>query len=87
MSVVLSCTYLCLLRVHHFLVGHIALVTDKKLVDTLSSISVDLLQPLLDVVKGVLVGHVIDDNDAVCTSVVGRCNRAEAFLAGGIPLK
>lgn len=87
MSFVLFCAYLCLLRVHHFFVGHIALVTDKKLVDTLSSISVDFLQPLLDVVEGILIGDIVDDNDTMCSSIVRRCDGAETLLAGRVPLK
>lgn len=68
------------------LVRHIALVTDKQLVDTLSGVSVDLLQPLLDVVEAVHVGDVVDDANTVGTSVVRRSDSSESLLAGGIPL-
>lgn len=69
------------------LVRHVALVADKQLVDALGGIAVNLLQPLLDVVERVHVGHIVDDADAVSATVVGRGDSAEAFLAGGIPLK
>lgn len=38
------------------LVSQIRLVTDEKLVDTFDGVSVDLLQPLLDVREGVYKG-------------------------------
>lgn len=69
-----------------FLVLHITLVADQKFVDTLSSIAINFLQPLLDVVERVHVGHIVDNADAVCSSVVRRCDRSESFLASSIPL-
>ena len=35
----------------NFLICNITLVANKKLIDTFGSITVDLLQPLLDIVK------------------------------------
>ena len=55
----------------NLLVGHIALVTDEKLVDALGGVAVNLLQPLLDVVERIHIGHIVDDADAVGTAVVG----------------
>lgn len=78
--------YLCDCVLHDLLVRHIALVSYEKLVHALGSVSVDLLQPLLDVVEGVHVGDIVDNADAVGATVVGRRDRAEAFLASGIPL-
>ena len=63
-------TYLCDCVLNHLLVRHIALVADQELIDTLSGVSVDLLQPLLDVVEGVHVGHIVHDADTVGTTVV-----------------
>jgi hypothetical protein len=37
----------------HFLAGQIALVTNEQLVHALNGVTVDLLQPLLDVGEGV----------------------------------
>lgn len=68
------------------LVRHIALVADEQLVDALSGVAVDLLQPLLDVVERVHVGHIVDNADAMGATVVGGGDGAEALLAGGIPL-
>lgn len=67
------------------LVRHIALVAYKQLVDTLGGVSVDLLQPLLDVVEAVHVGDIVDHTDAVSTSVVRRSNSSESFLASRVP--
>lgn len=62
--------YLCNRVLDDLLVRHIALVAYEQLVDTLSSISVDLLQPLLDVVEAVHVGDIVDNADTVGASVV-----------------
>lgn len=62
--------HLCNSVFHDLLVFHIALVTNKQLVNTLGGVSVDLLEPLLDVVEGVHVGHIVDDANSVCATVV-----------------
>lgn len=56
---------------HDLLILHIALVANKQLVDTLSSVTIDFLQPLFDVVEGVHVRHIIDNTNAMGTTVVG----------------
>ena len=43
------------------------------------------MQPLLHVVEGLVVGDVVDDDDAVGSAVVGRGNGAEALLPRGVP--
>lgn len=52
------------------LVRHIALVAHQQLVHALGGIAVNLLQPLLDVVEAVHVGDIVDDTNAVSSSVV-----------------
>ncbi len=79
-------TYLGDLVVDYLLLRHIALVADEQLVDALGRIPVDFLQPLLDVVERVHVGHIVDDADAVGAAVVRGGDCAEALLAGGVPL-
>lgn len=54
------------------LVNQVGLVTNQKLVDILAGVAVDLLQPLLDIVEGLLVGDIIDDDDTVSSTVVRR---------------
>lgn len=55
----------------NLLIRHIALVAYEQLVDTLSGISVNLLEPLLDVVERLHIGDIVDDADTVGTTVVG----------------
>lgn len=78
--------YLCHGVLDNLLVRHIALVTDKELVDTLGGVAVDLLKPLLHVVERIHVGHIVDDTDTVGTTIVGRGDGTETLLTGGIPL-
>jgi NADH:ubiquinone oxidoreductase subunit K len=70
-------TNLSLLILNLTLIGQIALVTDKELVNVLASISVNLLQPFLNVVERLEVCDVVNDDDTVSTSVVGRSDGSE----------
>lgn len=70
----------------NLLVRHIALVTHQKLVNAFGCVAVNFLQPLLDVVERVHVGHIVNDADAVGTAIVRGCDSTETLLAGGIPL-
>ena len=79
-------THFCDCVLNHLLVRHIALVADQEFIHALCSVAVDLLQPLLDVVEAVHVRDIVDDADAVSAAIVRRCDGAEAFLAGSIPL-
>jgi hypothetical protein len=81
-----SAAYLCYGVLDDLLVRHIGLVADQELVDALGGVSVNLLQPLLDVVERVHVGDIVDDADAVGAAVVRGCDGAEALLAGRVPL-
>lgn len=56
---------------HNFLVFHVALVAHKQLVDTFGCIAIDFLEPLLDVVERIHVGHIIDNTDTMSATVVG----------------
>ena len=56
--------------IDHFFGGQVALVADEQLVDTLAGITINFLQPLLDVVERFLVGAIVNDNDPVGPSVV-----------------
>lgn len=71
---------------HDLLVSHIALVAYEQLVDSVCGVSVDLLQPLLDVVEGVHVSDIVDDADAVGAAVVGGGDGSEALLSSSVPL-
>lgn len=71
---------------YDFLVGHIALVSHQKLVDPLSGIAINFLQPLFDVVERIHVGNIVDNADAVGASIVRGSDRAKSFLARSVPL-
>ena len=64
-------TYLGNRVLNNLLVCHIALVAYEKLVHTFCGVAVNLLQPLLHVVERVHVGHIVDDADAMSTTIVG----------------
>ena len=63
-------THLCYLVVNDFFVSHIALVADEQLIDTLRCISVNFLQPLLDIIEAVHIGDVVDHADTVGATIV-----------------
>jgi hypothetical protein len=45
------------------------------------------LQPLLNVVERVHVGHIVHNTDTVGTTVVRRCDGTETLLASSVPLE
>lgn len=45
----------------------------------------DLRDPVPDGVEGLLVRHVVNKEDALCTSEIGGGDGAEALLPGGVP--
>ena len=78
-------THLSRGEIDHLLGGEITLVSDQQLVDVVARVAVYLLQPLLHVAEALLVGAVVDDDDAVGAAVVGRGDGAEPLLAGRVP--
>lgn len=73
--------------VHHLLDGQITFVAYEQFVDVLARVTLNLLQPLLDVVEGLLVRAIVHYDDAVCAPVVRRGDRTEPLLASRVPLK
>jgi len=65
--------------------SQIALVTNQKLVDVFCGVSVNFVQPLLHIVEGIGIRHVVNNNDTVGTTVVGRGDGSETLLSGSIP--
>lgn len=51
----------------------------------LTGVALYLLQPLLDVVEGLRVGNIVNDNDTVGASVVRGSDSSESFLTGCVP--
>jgi hypothetical protein len=79
--------YLSSIIVDSLLICKITLVTNQKLVDSFSGISINFLQPLLNVAESFLVCDIVDNDDTVSTSVVGGCDSSETLLTSSIPLK
>ncbi len=46
----------------------------------------NLVQPLLDVIEGLQVCDIVNDYDAVGTTIVAGGDRSESFLTGSVPL-
>jgi len=76
---------LCGLIRHLLLVDEIAFVPNEQLARPLCGVTLDLRQPVLYVVEGIGVGHIVDDDDAVRTAIVGAGDCAETFLSGCVP--
>jgi len=77
--------FLALLRRDDTLARQIGLIAHQKLVDVLGGVSINLVQPLLYIVEGFLVGDIVHDDNSVGAAVIRRCNGTESFLSGGIP--
>jgi len=56
--------------VDYFLGGQVALVANQQLVDILTGIPLDLLQPLLHIVERLLVRAIVYDNDAMGAPII-----------------
>ncbi len=74
------------LLVRHFaFVFEVHFIADEDFVHARVGEALDLMHPLAHVVKGLAVGHVVDDDDALCAAVVAGGERAEALLTCGVP--
>lgn len=65
--------------------GQVALVAHQKLEHFLITILVDLSKPIFDPLKRVLISNVVDDDDAVGTSIVAAGYRFKSILSSRIP--
>ena len=43
------------------------------------------MQPLLYIVEGFIIGNVVNNDNAVSTAVIRRCDGTETFLSSRIP--
>jgi len=50
--------------------GQVALVAHQQLVDILAGVPLDLLQPLLHIVEGLLVRAIVNDDDAMGAPII-----------------
>lgn len=79
------CKLLCDVVVYDLFVGEVGLVSDEEAVDPFDGVAFDLSEPGLYVREGVLVGHVVHDDDPVRPAVVGRGDGPETLLPCGVP--
>eukprot|EP00601_Ochromonadales_sp_CCMP2298_P000657 CAMPEP_0173177186 /NCGR_PEP_ID=MMETSP1141-20130122/4857_1 /TAXON_ID=483371 /ORGANISM="non described non described, Strain CCMP2298" /LENGTH=183 /DNA_ID=CAMNT_0014099571 /DNA_START=298 /DNA_END=850 /DNA_ORIENTATION=- len=84
-DVVLLRQCVSLLERHSPLVLDIALVADQDLVDVHVRVHLDLRNPVPDRNKRVSVGHVVHQEDALCSAEVRGRDGAEALLSRGVP--
>ena len=68
------------------LVLEITLITDKKTINILASETINLTEPLLHTCKGLCVGDIIHDDDAVSATIVAASDGTETLLTSSIPL-
>ena len=78
--------YLCHSVFYDLLIRHIALVADQQLVHTLCRIAIDLLKPLLHIIEGIHVRHIVDNADSMSAAIVRGGDGSEALLSSRIPL-
>lgn len=67
--------------------GQIWFVAHQELVDIFRRVSVDLVQPLLDIVETLQIRRIVYYNDAVGASVITGSDCTESFLTCCVPLK
>lgn len=63
----------------------VGLVAHEELVYVLTGVAIDLVQPLLDVIKSIVICCVIDHHDAMSSTVVAAGDGPETFLPGSVP--
>ena len=64
---------------------HVTFVAKDHFFNVLCRVFFNIPDPVLDVVKRLFVGDVVDEHDSHGPSVVRRRNRPETLLAGGVP--
>ena len=71
----------------YFLVAirHICFVRDEYLLYIRQRMHLYLIKPVLDIIEGVFLGAVIDEQDAHRAFIIGLRNGSESFLASSVP--
>lgn len=64
---------------HHLLLGLIGLVANQQLVDIVTGVAIDFVQPLLHIVERLRISHVVDHDDAMGTAIVRRGDGAKVL--------
>lgn len=67
------------------LVRNVALVADQDALDALRCKLLDIPDPIAHIIEAPLVGHVVDNQDAHGTAIVGCRDGAKALLPSRVP--
>ena len=71
---------------NNLLGGQISLITNQKLHNILTGITVNFVKPGLHIVEGILISNVINDDNSMSTTVVAGSDSSESLLTSSIPL-
>lgn len=69
-------TYLGLLELDLSFIGQITFITNQKLMNIFAGITINFLQPFLNVIKSLLARYIVHNDDTVGTSIVGGGDRS-----------
>ena len=62
------------------------LVSDEHLDDVVvGGVGLELVEPVVDLLEGLAVGHVVDEDGALAAAVVARGEGAKPLLPGRVP--
>ena len=75
----------CFIR-NNLLSSKISLITNKYLYNILISITINFMEPSLYIVERILICYIVNNNNAMSTTIIRRSNSTETFLTSSIPL-
>jgi hypothetical protein len=75
-----------LIRAHLSNFLHVAFVADEYFADSGIGKPLNFMHPLSHIIEGVAVSHIIHDDNAMRSSIVAACERAEPLLTCCVPL-
>ena len=71
---------------HLYLCSQVDLVAEHDDLDVSGRVFVDFLHPVLDIEKGLSVGHIEDNEDTLLSSVIRLSDALISFLTCSVPL-
>ena len=85
MNVVFISETLCAASFDLLISFHITLVPNEDLVDVLCSVLFNVTDPGTDILEGLFISDIINQQDTHRTTIIRGGNGTETFLASGIP--
>merc|ERR1719401_2145346 len=67
------------------IIHHVALIADENLASTFIDIPVDFVEPIVNVCKRLAIAGVVDQDYAICATVVSTGDRPETLLSSRVP--